>query len=99
MSRTYAQALRTAVAVLALSSLIIALTPHVSGLSPAMAKNPSRHQRVPASAPAADAANKIRISKAYGKLPMSFEPNRGQTDRKVKYLSRGSGYTLFLTQT
>jgi len=23
----------------------------------------------------------------------------GQTDRQVKYLSRGSGYTLFLTQT
>src|SRR5437870_217105 len=30
---------------------------------------------------------------------MSFQPNRGQTDRRVKFLSRGSGYTLFLTQT
>src|SRR5438270_581809 len=28
-----------------------------------------------------DAVNKMRISEAYGKLPMSFEPNRGQTDR------------------
>jgi hypothetical protein len=28
---------------------------------------------------------------------MSFEANKGQTDEKVKFLSRGSGYTLFLT--
>lgn len=33
----------------------------------------------------------------YGKLPMTFERNQGQTNRKVKFLSRGSGYTLFLT--
>lgn len=32
-------------------------------------------------------------------LPMSFELNRGQTDQQVKFLSRGSGYTLFLTAT
>jgi hypothetical protein len=30
---------------------------------------------------------------------LSFEANRGQTDRRVKFLSRGSGYTLFLTPT
>jgi hypothetical protein len=29
---------------------------------------------------------------------MSFEANQGQTDARVKFLSRGSGYTLFLTQ-
>jgi hypothetical protein len=33
----------------------------------------------------------------YGKLPMTFEANAGQTDSRVKYLSRGAGYTLFLT--
>src|SRR5690348_3603551 len=33
----------------------------------------------------------------YGTLPASFEANRGQTDRRVKFLSRGAGYTLFLT--
>lgn len=27
---------------------------------------------------------------------MAFEPNRGQADRSVRYLSRGPGYTLFL---
>ncbi len=34
---------------------------------------------------------------SYGKLPLSFEANAGQTDARVKFLSRGSGYTLFLT--
>ena len=29
----------------------------------------------------------------YGKIPLSFEPNRGQTGASVKFLSRGSGYS------
>src|SRR5262245_58384206 len=36
---------------------------------------------------------------AYGKLPLSFEANRGQADGRVMFLSRGSGYSLFLTAT
>src|SRR3989442_12200620 len=34
---------------------------------------------------------------AYAKLPMSFEANRGQRDPDVQFLSRGHGYTRFLT--
>jgi hypothetical protein len=37
------------------------------------------------------------VLKQYGKLPLSFEANQGQTDGRVRFLSRGSGYTLFLT--
>ena len=33
----------------------------------------------------------------YANLPLSFEPNRGQTDPQVNYLARGQGYTVFLT--
>jgi hypothetical protein len=33
----------------------------------------------------------------FAKPPMIFEPNLGQTDARVKFLSRGPGYTLFLT--
>ena len=40
-----------------------------------------------------------RIVEAYGKLPLSFEANHGQTDSEVKFLSRGNGYSLFLTST
>ena len=38
-----------------------------------------------------------RATDAYGELPLSFEANQGQTDAQVNFLSRGSGYTLFLT--
>src|SRR5437899_12587886 len=36
---------------------------------------------------------------AYGQLPLSFEVNNGQTNSEVQYLSRGSGYALFLTSS
>ncbi|MEK6406223.1 MAG: SBBP repeat-containing protein [Acidobacteriota bacterium] len=38
-----------------------------------------------------------RANNAYGKLPLSFEVNRGQADAKAVFVSRGSGSTLFLT--
>jgi hypothetical protein len=41
--------------------------------------------------------NKVRLVNSYGRLPLSFEANRGQTDPQVKFVARGSGYTLFLT--
>lgn len=37
------------------------------------------------------------INSNYGKLPLTFEANRGQTDPSVKFVSRGPGYTAFLT--
>jgi hypothetical protein len=41
--------------------------------------------------------SKTQVAAAYGKLPLTFEPNQGQTKAQVKFLSRGSGYSLFLT--
>src|SRR5437870_2301363 len=38
-----------------------------------------------------------QAAKAYGKLSMYFEANRGQTDAQVNFIARGGGYTLFLT--
>jgi hypothetical protein len=38
-----------------------------------------------------------RVAETFGRLPLSFEANVGQTDPQVRFLSRGSGYTLFLT--
>jgi hypothetical protein len=34
-----------------------------------------------------------------GQLPLIFEPNQGQADSKVKFLARGSGYSLLLDPT
>jgi len=39
-----------------------------------------------------------KVDVDFGKVPLSFEANRGQTDARVDYLSRGKGYTLFLTR-
>jgi hypothetical protein len=33
------------------------------------------------------------------KLPLIFEKNQGQTDEQVKFMSRGAGCTLFLTES
>jgi hypothetical protein len=41
--------------------------------------------------------DRLRIEVGYGKLPLSFEPNRGQIDPKVKFVSRASNRTLWLT--
>jgi hypothetical protein len=50
-----------------------------------------------ATAPAPPVAAKHAAAN-YGKIPLSFEPNKGQTDPSVQFLSRGSGYSLFLTK-
>jgi uncharacterized repeat protein (TIGR01451 family) len=50
-------------------------------------------------APASIQKTEARASEVYGKLPISFEANRGQTDPSVRFLARGSGYNLFLTPT
>ena len=38
-----------------------------------------------------------RVASAFSKLPAGFEPNRGQADPSVRFLSRGPGYELLLT--
>jgi hypothetical protein len=52
-----------------------------------------------ASAERSGVAARSRAAKAYGKLPLRFEPNEGQSGGQVKFLSRGRGYTLFLTSS
>jgi uncharacterized repeat protein (TIGR01451 family) len=45
-----------------------------------------------------DRGTRARIEQAYGKLPMRFEANEGQSDARVKFKSRGAGYAVFLTE-
>jgi hypothetical protein len=40
-----------------------------------------------------------RLSEAYAHIPTSFIANEGQTDKSVKFFTRGRGYGLFLTST
>jgi hypothetical protein len=48
---------------------------------------------------ALEPADPARVAAQYGKLPLNFEANRGQTDPAVRFLSRGPGYALFITPT
>jgi len=41
--------------------------------------------------------SQARVLSGYGKLPLTFEENQGQTDARVKFLARGAGYTVFLS--
>ena len=52
--------------------------------------DPTKNQPIPTAAQA-------RIQASYGRLPMHFEPNLGQSADEVKFVARGAGYTLFLT--
>lgn len=47
---------------------------------------------------AASAKSRAGSPITFASLPLSFEVNQGQTDPQVKFLARGGGYTLFLTQ-
>ena len=47
--------------------------------------------------PAAKPRSNSQWAKIYAALPLSFEANRGQTHPSVDFISRGPGYTLFLT--
>lgn len=42
-------------------------------------------------------ADRVRLERAYAGVPLAFEANQGQTDRRVHFLARGLNYTLFLT--
>ncbi|MCW5980783.1 MAG: SBBP repeat-containing protein [Bryobacteraceae bacterium] len=50
-----------------------------------------------AATPGADAQPKLAAS--YGQPPLVFEPNHGQADAQARWLARGPGYTLFLTES
>ena len=41
----------------------------------------------------------VKAAEAYGNLPLRFEVNEGQSDSRVRFISRGNGYSLFLTPT
>ena len=86
-----------------LRTLIAAMTLLALCVAPAVAEAPPAepHSQI-ATYPllaTPDAATQARLNTVYSKLPMHFEPNEGQTDAQVKFLSRGRGYTLFLTPT
>jgi hypothetical protein len=45
-----------------------------------------------------NAHTREQVMGAYSNLPLCFEANEGQSDPQVRFLSRGGGYALFLTE-
>ncbi|MSO21919.1 MAG: hypothetical protein EXQ58_01415 [Acidobacteria bacterium] len=43
--------------------------------------------------------NGVGLRPEHGSLSLSFEANQGQVDSRIKFLSRGRGYSLLLTDT
>ena len=75
-----------------LTQFLVCLLPFaIMTTATAQTSNPAPVSYGPASQPS--------LAAAYGRLPLSFEPNRGQTDSRVKFLSRGNRYSLFLTDS
>ncbi|HUA32720.1 MAG TPA: SBBP repeat-containing protein [Candidatus Binataceae bacterium] len=64
------------------------------------ARNPIQPQRAvrPAIASAAPVSQHAAILSSYGKLPLGFEANNGQTDRSVRYLAHNGPVSVFLTR-
>ncbi|MFZ3332316.1 MAG: SBBP repeat-containing protein [Candidatus Acidiferrales bacterium] len=74
-------------------ALLVAMTLFAPGITfQTLAQNIQRR-----SASQTDPKAQAKILDQYGKLPLSFEANYGQTDSKVDFLSRGHGYSIFLT--
>jgi uncharacterized repeat protein (TIGR01451 family) len=74
-----------------------AATAQQGGSSPSLGgtaavRSPSRVQPV-------NVRDRTRATQMLGKIPLSFEPNQGQADERVAFVSRGPGYNLFLTST
>ena len=79
MRRSLIRSVGPGMALLALGLLAIAVLE--LGSDPSLADKPYFPARTPA-------ANKPQVVENYGKLPLSFEANQGQTDSWVDFLSR-----------
>src|SRR5688500_10737990 len=68
-----------------LSSLGLPFTPPMTS---------RRDPPAPSAAPTQSPAESAR--ETYGRIPLSFEANRGQAEGSFDFLARGAGYALFL---
>lgn len=87
------------VSTMALLAVTVFIMPGFSGNARAAQPLPAPKapDKIP---PALFAPNKTAraiIVESYGKSPLTFDANRGQTNARVKFLSRGNDHTLFLT--
>lgn len=71
--------------------------PALLALPAAAAPSRSRDTRTARPALPHSPPTRQALDASFGRLPLQFEVNRGQADPRVRYLTRGRGSTLFLT--
>ncbi len=89
-------ALRIAL-LLAVGTMFILPDALVGRTQPPRPANPAPAGGAAPNAGQTTSVDRARVQATFARLPLQFEANRGQTDARVKFLARGSGYTLFLT--
>jgi streptogramin lyase len=70
----------------------------LAALQPSFAFAAGNHKAAPSQPAKPPTAAKAQINASYGRLPLSFEPNRGQADRAVDFVARGAGYAVYLSR-
>ncbi|MEO6390484.1 MAG: SBBP repeat-containing protein [Pyrinomonadaceae bacterium] len=78
---------------------ILALALIFNTLVPGMTRKVAAATSTPKANAVAPVAPESARNADLGKLPLIFEENRGQTAPEAKFISRGKGYTLYLTET
>jgi hypothetical protein len=71
---------------------------HISGVLPVTKLSAAPPPKDHTAGSKASTTTKTGSAKAVS-LPLFFEANKGQTDPRVRFLTRSAGYTLFLTPT
>lgn len=93
--------LRPIALLLTLTLLLGSLTLHMPKAAAKNIQNSTSEQTPSAISGDSISANEsgLSLSASYGKTPLVFEENQGQTDARVKFAARASGYALYLTQS
>ena len=89
--RAYAFCLIPALAVVAVTLLILTPAHHERAIAASTQLESTARSVTP--------AQKQKLQASFAALPLAFEQNQGQSDPQVKYLARGNGYQLFLTSS
>ncbi len=92
MNKTLTHSMRITGAALALFSLLVGFIPQVAATN----RN-SLFFNTNTASTALPKPDEAKLAGEFGKLPLLFEQNTGQTDKSVKFLARNPRYTMFLT--
>jgi len=84
---------------LLMASILFAGTSFCQGSSAALSHAEKCIKKASLPAHSVVAASHAHPQNLFARLPLSFEPNQGQTDASVKFLAHGPHYTLFLTSS